>query len=228
MRIAQGTRSGLWLTIAEGIRVLRPRLIVLENVAALRSRGLGRVLGDLAALGYDANWTSLRASDVGAAHRRDRVFLLACRPEGRELLRVAADAEHGRHEVGPASEQTASWRTPVEDGGPACRTPPQGLRVTHLLPTPRARDASGARVKRTSGGMALNDVVVLLADQQLQLLPTPRASEGTKGSPNQRGSRGDLTLTSLVIQLWLATHTQLPQVSSTGSSTNRRSDAGST
>lgn len=76
--------------------------------------------------------------------------------------------------------------------------------------------------------MALNDVVVLLADQQLQLLPTPRASEGTKGSPNQRGSRGDLTLTSLVIQLWLATHTQLPQVSSTGSSTNRRSDAGST
>jgi len=54
--------------------------------------------------------------------------------------------------------------------------------------------------------MALNDVVVALANQQLALLPTPRASEATKGSPNQRGGRGDLTLTSTVIQLWLARH----------------------
>lgn len=49
--------------------------------------------------------------------------------------------------------------------------------------------------------MALNDLVVLLSRKQLPLLPTPRASEGTKGSANQHGSKGDLTLTSTVLKL---------------------------
>jgi DNA (cytosine-5)-methyltransferase 1 len=49
--------------------------------------------------------------------------------------------------------------------------------------------------------MALNDLVVLLTTK-LPTLPTPRASEGTKGSPNQHGSRGDLMLTSTVIRMW--------------------------
>jgi DNA (cytosine-5)-methyltransferase 1 len=48
-----------------------------ENVAALLRRGFDRVQSDLAALGYDTRWLCLRASDVGAAHRRDRLFLLA-------------------------------------------------------------------------------------------------------------------------------------------------------
>ena len=173
---------------------------MLENVAALRSRGLGRVLGDLATLGYDANWTSLRASDVGAAHRRERIFVLAFRPEGLELLRDAADAEHGGHEVCPTSIEAEGWETSGEVSGPNYRNPPTRLRVTTLLPTPRARDAHGARAKRSTGGLALNDAVVLLARQQPPLLPTPRASEGAKGSPKQRGSRGDLTLTALTIQ----------------------------
>lgn len=49
--------------------------------------------------------------------------------------------------------------------------------------------------------MALNDLVVMLANKQMALFPTPRASEGTKGSPNQHGSKGDLTLTSTVLKL---------------------------
>ena len=77
--IEKGTRSGLWSDIVAGIRVLRPALVVVENVAALRWKGGGlhRVLGDLAEAGYDALWRSVRAADVGAAHRRERVFLLA-------------------------------------------------------------------------------------------------------------------------------------------------------
>lgn len=74
--IEKGVRSGIWKNIITGIRELRSNVIIVENVAAIRSRGLNRVLGDLAALGYDANWTSVRASDVGAAHRRERVFIL--------------------------------------------------------------------------------------------------------------------------------------------------------
>lgn len=78
-----GSRKGedderhLWPYIAEAIRVLRPRLVVLENVPGHRSLGFGTVLGDLASVGYVGSWTSLRASDVGACHRRERVFIVA-------------------------------------------------------------------------------------------------------------------------------------------------------
>lgn len=67
----------LWPDIHRAIRTLRPRLIFLENVKGHRSKGFGDVLGDLASSGYDARWTSVRASDVGAAHHRERVFILA-------------------------------------------------------------------------------------------------------------------------------------------------------
>ena len=72
-----GARSGLWREYARIVRLLRPRFVVVENVPALLSRGLGRVLGDLAACGYDAEWDCVPAAAVGANHLRDRLFLLA-------------------------------------------------------------------------------------------------------------------------------------------------------
>jgi len=75
--IKEGTRSGLWSEYARAIRELRPRYVVVENVAMLARRGLVRVLGDLASLGYDAEWFTIRASDVGAPHRRERLFIIA-------------------------------------------------------------------------------------------------------------------------------------------------------
>jgi site-specific DNA-cytosine methylase len=72
-----GERSGLWSEYARIIRELRPRYVVVENVAALLGRGMERVLGDLAAIGYDAEWQSIRASDVGAPHRRERIWIVA-------------------------------------------------------------------------------------------------------------------------------------------------------
>ncbi len=100
--MTEGTRSNLWVVMREAIAVLHPTFVVWENVRAARSakadsgmepcegcvgtsrgkrhpslRALGRVLGDLADLGYDAEWHSLRASDVGAPHQRERVFVLA-------------------------------------------------------------------------------------------------------------------------------------------------------
>jgi DNA (cytosine-5)-methyltransferase 1 len=84
----------LWLTIADGLRQLRPPLVFLENVAALRTRGLGTVLADLASLGYDTQWLCLRAADAGACHPRDRLFILACQPAAR--ARLAAAARPGR------------------------------------------------------------------------------------------------------------------------------------
>jgi len=73
----EGERSGLWSEYARLIDELRPRVVFVENVAALLGRGLDRVLGDLAALGYDAVWDCIPASAVGAPHRRDRLWLIA-------------------------------------------------------------------------------------------------------------------------------------------------------
>ena len=64
----------------EAIRLvceLRPRVVVLENVAGLLTRGLDRVLGTLAEIGYDAEWHCIPAAAVGAPHIRDRVFVIA-------------------------------------------------------------------------------------------------------------------------------------------------------
>lgn len=114
--IEKGVRSGIWKNIVQGICVLRPTIIVVENVAAIRSRGLNRVLGDVAKIGYDASWTSLRASDVGAAHRRDRVFILAYRQDEEAIdILALAHARGQRWQRRTASSQTASRRAP---GGP--------------------------------------------------------------------------------------------------------------
>lgn len=72
-----GARSGLYREVVRALRVVRPAYAVLENVAALLSRGLGTVLGDLAEVGYDAEWHCIPASAVGAPHRRDRVWIIA-------------------------------------------------------------------------------------------------------------------------------------------------------
>ncbi len=72
-----GERSGLWREIVRLAGELRPEYVILENVAALLGRGLGRVLGDLAALGYDAEWHCIPAGRLGAPHERDRIWVVA-------------------------------------------------------------------------------------------------------------------------------------------------------
>jgi len=72
-----GERSGLWGEMARIIGEVRPRFALVENSPMLTSRGLGRVLGDLAALGYGARWGVLGAVDAGAPHRRERIWIVA-------------------------------------------------------------------------------------------------------------------------------------------------------
>ena len=82
-----GERSGLWREMSEVIRIIRPEFAFVENSPALAFRGLGRVLGDLASLGYDARWGVFSACSVGAPHMRARLFILAhAYGFGRELL----------------------------------------------------------------------------------------------------------------------------------------------
>lgn len=75
-----GERSGLWFEYARIIEELRPKAVVIENVVGLRTSGLRRVLADLAALGFDAEWACLAAADLGAPHLRRRIFIVATDP----------------------------------------------------------------------------------------------------------------------------------------------------
>lgn len=72
-----GAKSGLWRHMRDGVRVLRPRFVLVENVYGLLAAGLDQVLGDLSAIGYDAEWDCLPAAAFGAPHIRDRVYLVA-------------------------------------------------------------------------------------------------------------------------------------------------------
>jgi DNA (cytosine-5)-methyltransferase 1 len=87
----------IWDDITMVIRMVRPRLVFIENVPGIiSSRGIEAVLGSLAEIGYDAEWLCLRASDVGASHRRDRFFLLAHSQRYAGGASLAGREEEGR------------------------------------------------------------------------------------------------------------------------------------
>ncbi|MDT0445966.1 DNA cytosine methyltransferase [Streptomyces johnsoniae] len=224
-----GDRSGLWKTIDRAIRHLRPRLVFLENVAAIRSRGLDVVAADLAACGYDARWMCLRASDpeVGACHRRDRWFAVAY---------PAAEDPHiptGTQRRTPAPGQAQSRRTRAHAGGRSGLLAAPDGRLT-LLPTPAAADGTGGpgTSPKRQGGMNLRTAVTLLPTPEardwksgasnlvgtnsrplnevvVNLLPTPKPSDGPHGGPNQRDTTGNYYLPGQAVRLdgrWVATN----------------------
>lgn len=108
-----GDRSGLWREYARLVRELRPRVVIVENTPGLLSAGFGRVLGDLAALGYDAWWDCIPACALGANHERDRLWVVAYdggqqhegfgdalrRQVAARLHQAAADAHAARLEI---------------------------------------------------------------------------------------------------------------------------------
>ena len=147
----EGERSGLWSEYARLIGELRPRVVFVENVSALLGRGLDRVLGDLAALGYDAWWDCIPASAVGAPHQRDRLWIVAYAKgergraglrQGRPL-RDGHQPRNGRADVSDAfrkrlegQQQTGPATGPANGPGNGCdpgwwATEPNVGRVAH-------------------------------------------------------------------------------------------------
>lgn len=116
-----GERSGLWSEIVRLAGDIRPQFLILENVSALLGRGLGDVLGDLAALGYDAEWHCIPAAAIGAPHRRDRIWILA--DAGRSGL-------HQRRLAGDAAEEGAGSGR-VERNGVPQGTGGEGAPLAH-------------------------------------------------------------------------------------------------
>lgn len=75
--IEQGEKSGLWREYARILREIRPHFALVENSPRLTVKGLGTILADLAAMGYDAEWEVLSAMECGAPHLRRRMWILA-------------------------------------------------------------------------------------------------------------------------------------------------------
>jgi DNA (cytosine-5)-methyltransferase 1 len=210
-----GTRSNLWVAMREAIAVLRPRMVVWENVRGALSavaeseadheddlglgagllgdgaggpalRALGRVLGDLADLGFDAEWRGIRAADVGAPHGRFRVFVVA----------RAADTNRGGLEGhaqldGDQASGPADWR--------ARRTDAHGCPPAHASGVADERRRVGGELRcsqettqgeghqRERGWRASGD------RGETTLMPTPDASLGSRGGaqdPEKRRAGG--------------------------------------
>ena len=121
----EGSRSGLWKEYARLIGEIRPRYVIVENVSALLSRGLDRVLADLATLRYDAEWHCIPASAIGAPHRRDRIWIIAYPSSiGHECDQTekCGKGATGFHEASVADTKSLS----VNDGGVYSRFDRQG------------------------------------------------------------------------------------------------------
>lgn len=127
----RGERSGLWSEFARIIRDVRPGVVFVENVAALVTRGLDVVLGDLADLGLDAEWFRLGAYEVGAPHIRQRIFVLAA---SRPLPDAVGDAIREQREREGEQHDESGADESADDGG-----------AEHVA------DADGGR--RSSGGV---------------------------------------------------------------------------
>jgi DNA (cytosine-5)-methyltransferase 1 len=128
-----GERSGLWREYARLIGEIRPRYVIVENVSALLSRGLGDVLSDLAALGYDAEWHCIPASAIGAPHRRDRFWAVAYpnsqHRRRREKRQPCRDGQPQLH--GADGDDPNAMREGLERHGGGKHIPPQ-------VPKPRS------------------------------------------------------------------------------------------
>jgi DNA (cytosine-5)-methyltransferase 1 len=216
--MVDGTRSNLWVAMREAIAILKPSVVIWENVrGALTAyaysemesepgllgesfgpdrpalRAAGRVVGDLSDLGYDSQWVTLPAADVGAPHRRERVFVLAYarglrfeRPwpsRGRRL----GSADGGQRVAPPVALFPTVKATNNENRSSDWANGPNlGEAIAALLPTPSAGSFNEAedidawltrreRVKEVANngngfGMPLGVAV--------RLLPTPRAARG--------------------------------------------------
>ena len=156
-----GERSGLWSEYARIVREIRPRFVFVENVAALASRGLDRVLGDLAEIGFDAEWDLFRAEQVGAPHRRERLFILAQRVPDAQRDAVWDESERGAGRAQAAHGGHAELRNLGEElahtaSGGCTGSRPQSAHAIARQRCEELGDADSARRSPPRSGRALD------------------------------------------------------------------------
>jgi DNA (cytosine-5)-methyltransferase 1 len=217
--MTEGTRSNLWVAMREAIAALRPSLVVWENVRGAYSaeatsglvddprlladtrrrdgepvlRALGRVLGDLSDLGYDASWHGLRAADVGAPHGRFRVFVVAHATSDKGRLQhgdggLAAIASGLRRDAGwsagPREADSGRASADLAGRGDAPLTRAQVFSgdwgdwpsdEVAVPPTPTTRDWKDHTIRREPHRP--DDMDTLARALTVTLLPTPAVND---------------------------------------------------
>jgi DNA (cytosine-5)-methyltransferase 1 len=116
----EGKRSGMWKEFARIISEVQPKYVFVENSPMLTFRGLGTVLGDLSEMGFDAEWGVLSAADVGANHRRERIWILAyersvAHPDSARCEGLRNSPKRGTKEISVPSFQSW-WETEPKVG----------------------------------------------------------------------------------------------------------------
>jgi len=118
-----GERSGLWSEFHRIICDLRPRYVLVENVAALLVRGLDRVLSDLASIRYDAEWRVFSACEMGFPHSRERLFLIAYPTSERRKETVLGNSAPSFSWTSETGKRSKDWLSiEVEAPGPVAET----------------------------------------------------------------------------------------------------------
>ena len=213
--MTEGTRSNLWVAMREAISQLKPAIVIWENVYGALSaradsrvesepgllggvpggptlRAAGRVCGDLASLGFDSEWAVVRASDIGAPHRRARVFVVAAHPERIDRIwgrigpgsaeaegACASTARCDRASVRLLPTPAASQYGSNQSLSPGAAVRPSLAAIDKLLPTPNAAKAANDLTLTKSGDGRDNPNKFGWA---VALLPTPRATRGGSGT----------------------------------------------
>lgn len=173
-------RSGLWSEFDRVIRDLQPEYVLIENVPALRKRGMDTILNDLYYAGYSAWWDCFPASYFGAPHERDRIWIQARR---QDVIRFGGDA--------PLADEPPKV-------GVLDRIPRAGRFIDgNLYEQPPQAPLSAVR----RGGQLTGRYPVLLKDRYAgKLWPTPTRADGTGGPGTSPRRKGGMNLRTAVVE----------------------------
>ena len=191
-----GAKSGMWRHMARIVSEVRPRFVFVENSPMLTSRGLGVVLGDLAAMGYDAEWCVLGAADAGAPHLRERIWILGALADAMPAGERRDKRQSQNAENASANTSSVDWHSDSIDvgtlGNVCNRSAPYTVRVckTMAYASSRRRPPHQLRARRYVARLCGQDVADSVRDGSAARFPKSKQWQERQSAEPINGSAG--------------------------------------